>query len=638
MAQVALHKMKVMQKQIYGKIIDGFLGMLLYPLRLFVIAPAAATQLVLNQIVSVGGDNLQHVTIDSIFFNELKLVDINIFDDAGGSSDIIKNIRSSISYWYVSFRNLAFAFYLAVLVYIGIRMAINSIAEDRAKYKSMLINWLVGLAILTFLHFFIVFVLNVNSKFVAAFSVGKATEDYMSTIFTSIWTAGFIRSMGLGILYTVMSVIVFIYLVVYIKRMLMVCFLIMIAPLISITYAIDKSGNNKSEILNTWVKTFSYNVLIQPFHCILYMIFVNQSIDLMNTSSVFNIGAAVFSVICMFGIFIGEKIIKNIFGFNKGNMVAGKLVASTILTKSITTIRQQVENIKNLNQNEGSNPDYMPDGTTTQNVINKNTINKNIPEEDEVPSEPTPEPSNREEKKLPAPIRAYGNMVATVTGAKLVYNAGSAIKSKMKRKPSNEELFKMASEKYRQSMDPDMSDRELARRMQLLANTNIKDLTDGRDIAYKMWIDSTKKNLENQGDNEQLDTMKEMIVAEEAGVIVGGYEEKEQIIEEEEEEIPVSSITIEPAIVNLKEGDSIVLTATISPANATNKNVTWASKNEAIATVDELNDSGDAKEASQEQKARVVAIKEGTIQIEVSAFGESSSTITSTCKVIVKPR
>ena len=71
MAQVALHKMKVMQKQIYGKIIDGFLGMLLYPLRLFVIAPAAATQLVLNQIVSVGGDNLQHVTIDSIFLNEL---------------------------------------------------------------------------------------------------------------------------------------------------------------------------------------------------------------------------------------------------------------------------------------------------------------------------------------------------------------------------------------------------------------------------------------------------------------------------------------------------------------------------------------------------------------------------------------
>ena len=55
----------------------------------------------------------------------------------------------------------------------------------------------------------------------------------------------------------------------YIKRMLTVGFLIVIAPLITITYSIDKMGDGKSQALNAWLKEFIYNVLIQTFHCII---------------------------------------------------------------------------------------------------------------------------------------------------------------------------------------------------------------------------------------------------------------------------------------------------------------------------------------------------------------------------------
>lgn len=49
--------------------------------------------------------------------------------------------------------------------------------------------------------------------------------------------------------------------------------------------------------------------------------------------------------------------------------------------------------------------------------------------------------------------------------------------------------------------------------------------------------------------------------------------------------IPVSSVAVSPTTASLYAGNTQQFTATISPANATNKNVTWSSSNTAIATV-----------------------------------------------------
>lgn len=50
--------------------------------------------------------------------------------------------------------------------------------------------------------------------------------------------------------------------------------------------------------------------------------------------------------------------------------------------------------------------------------------------------------------------------------------------------------------------------------------------------------------------------------------------------------IAVESITLDAASVTLTEGDSRSLTATVSPADATDTSVTWSSSDEAVATVD----------------------------------------------------
>jgi O-glycosyl hydrolase len=49
--------------------------------------------------------------------------------------------------------------------------------------------------------------------------------------------------------------------------------------------------------------------------------------------------------------------------------------------------------------------------------------------------------------------------------------------------------------------------------------------------------------------------------------------------------IPVTGVTVSPSTASLSVGSTMQLTATVSPANATNQNITWSSGNTAVATV-----------------------------------------------------
>lgn len=82
--------------------------------------------------------------------------------------------------------------------------------------------------------------------------------------------------------------------------------------------------------------------------------------------------------------------------------------------------------------------------------------------------------------------------------------------------------------------------------------------------------------------------------------------------------VAVTEIQINENIKNLEVGESKLLTATIIPSNATDKNITWKSSNESIATI---SSSGE-----------VVAKSVGTVDITAT----SSNGKTSTVKINVK--
>ena len=79
------------------------------------------------------------------------------------------------------------------------------------------------------------------------------------------------------------------------------------------------------------------------------------------------------------------------------------------------------------------------------------------------------------------------------------------------------------------------------------------------------------------------------------------------------QDVPVQSITVTPASITAKVGEGpIQLTATVLPANATNKTVTWTSKNEQVVKVD--------------SSGKVTIIGAGETAIEAKA-GEKTFTV-----------
>jgi hypothetical protein len=63
------------------------------------------------------------------------------------------------------------------------------------------------------------------------------------------------------------------FLLLYTKRLLSVALLVILAPLMCAKYPFDKiKGGGTS--LSTWAKEFGVNMLIQPIHALMYIIFI----------------------------------------------------------------------------------------------------------------------------------------------------------------------------------------------------------------------------------------------------------------------------------------------------------------------------------------------------------------------------
>ena len=84
--------------------------------------------------------------------------------------------------------------------------------------------------------------------------------------------------------------------------------------------------------------------------------------------------------------------------------------------------------------------------------------------------------------------------------------------------------------------------------------------------------------------------------------------------------IHVTSVSLDKTSLELTEGETAQLTATVLPDNATNKNVTWSTSNASIATVD--------------ANGEVTAVSAGTATITATTVDGRK---TATCTVTVKP-
>ena len=85
--------------------------------------------------------------------------------------------------------------------------------------------------------------------------------------------------------------------------------------------------------------------------------------------------------------------------------------------------------------------------------------------------------------------------------------------------------------------------------------------------------------------------------------------------EEPPKTISTTGISVSKSSISLYVGENATISATVSPDNATNKNVTWSSSNNSIATV---------------SNGKIVAVAEGTATITAKASGGQTATCTVT--------
>lgn len=274
-------------------------------------------------------------SIERAVFNRVPLFNINFFNtDATytvGTGDhtttieasaSINDIKERVAQMFYVVRLIATGASLVVLIYIGIRMALSTLSDDKAKYKKMLIGWVESVVVLFLLEYIMVAVMMIGESLVNVFyalemqildggtGITTVEETFENTIRSQILTKLFEMS-GLNYaMYTIMYLCLLFmqikYFWTYMKRFLMVGFLIMIAPLITVTYGIDKAGDGKAQAFAVWMKEFVVNVLIQPLHALIYLVFVLSAGEIAKLSPII----ALAFLMCMG---VVERMVKVIF-------------------------------------------------------------------------------------------------------------------------------------------------------------------------------------------------------------------------------------------------------------------------------------------------------------------------------------
>ncbi len=290
------------------------------------------------------------LTIERIVFNRVPLFNINYFD---GDEDAIFDTKNSnaktynvgnltvfadpnnnaikvgiAKVFYIS-RTIALAIGLLVLIYIGIRMAISTVATEQARYKKMLISWVESVLIIFLMLYIMSFTIRFGEIITTALYnleqqvISLVTDDSNTSSTENVTFEEKIRNQTINyttnksgldltfwsIVYWLLLLMEFKFFWTYIKRFLMIGFLIAVSPLITITYSIDKAGDGRAQAFSTWMKEFITNILIQPLHALIYIIFVLTANNIAEE-------APIIAVVFFLAMGTVEKMVKVIFNMS----------------------------------------------------------------------------------------------------------------------------------------------------------------------------------------------------------------------------------------------------------------------------------------------------------------------------------
>ncbi len=311
-----------------------------------------------------------------IFANRIAALDVNFINPGvykggykgttpvsiidGGEGDEV-TLSKTVASWYRAFRNVAVVGLLSILVYIGIRILIGSTAQDKAKYKERLKDWFVGLCLLFVMHYIMAGTMMItevitnsldpvnNDNYIYVkvtgydpgwFNGGLVDEpdlcfktNFMGYIRFMVQSSNAIDACAYLIMYIALVIYTVMFTITYLKRVLYMAFFTMIAPLVAMTYPLDKLSDGKAQGFNMWMREYMMNAIIQPVHLILYMVIMGSVMDLAIKNPIYGIVAIGF-------LLPAEKFIKKMFRFYRGETTStlGAVAGGALAMKGVQNL------------------------------------------------------------------------------------------------------------------------------------------------------------------------------------------------------------------------------------------------------------------------------------------------------------
>lgn len=270
----------------------------------------------------------QAFTIQGVVTGKYDLFDCDVFDinptedDEHPYADINHTLRSNVQLWYVAMRNLAIVLCAIICVYIGLRMALATVAIEQGQYKKMLIWWFTSICLLFIMHYIIYFMIylakalqGLISKSMDSIKNDFSEEDLVSNMFANLskGTAG--QKFATLILIWILVYLELKYFILFMTRSLYVYFLTMVGPLVMVTYPLYKMGDSNSPAFKTWTKCIANEIFLGPIEGLVYLIFVFTAGSIMTEVPFL----AIILLLCMG---MGERAIKKVIGLEGARGIA----------------------------------------------------------------------------------------------------------------------------------------------------------------------------------------------------------------------------------------------------------------------------------------------------------------------------
>lgn len=263
----------------------------------------------------------EFVSVDQIFFGKISFLNLDFLLSAqSGKMNVTYTDTISRVYWIIFYLVIGIHFLLLIIGSIRSMLEMQT-ADKKAQNKELLTSWIKGMVMLFSVIFIAFTMLYVNDYICKALDTALQNVKGLSGNFILDLAARSMKGIGLdaniafmfAIAIMVITSIMFFY---YVRRAVKVGYLIMIAPIVSLTY-VTGGLNGKSNAYGKWIKEYSSNIFIQLFHILIYVSLILPMSSLGQIENETNIIKFVPTLLLVFFglgfIYNAEKLIKKLF-------------------------------------------------------------------------------------------------------------------------------------------------------------------------------------------------------------------------------------------------------------------------------------------------------------------------------------